>query len=104
MSPMPIFTKLTLTILVFVKDVYIEFYNNPKIGLIADTSSPTDKCGLHIRSSVFYFVKSPRIFFPYTKRTVSEMKLTPPQPSDLARSFPVPKGRTPTAGAGEIPI
>jgi hypothetical protein len=53
----------------------------------------------------FLFCKeSPKIVFAYTKTTVSEMQLTPPQPSDLARSFPVPKGRTPTAGAGEIPI
>jgi hypothetical protein len=53
----------------------------------------------------FLFCKvSPKIVFAYTTTTVSEMKLTPPQPSDLARSFPVPKGRTPTAGAGETPI
>lgn len=30
--------------------------------------------------------------------------LTPPHPRARARSLPVPKGRTPTAGAGVIPI
>jgi hypothetical protein len=54
---MPIFTKLTPTLLVFVKDVYIEMYENPKNGLVTDISSPTDKCNLHIRRSAFYFVK-----------------------------------------------
>lgn len=54
---MPIATKLTLTILVFVKDIYIEFYKNLKNGFVTDTSSPTEKCGLHIRHSAFYFVK-----------------------------------------------
>lgn len=60
---MPIFTKLTLTILVFVKDVYIEFYKKPKNGLVADTSSPTDKCGHHVRRSAFYFVKKVQKLF-----------------------------------------
>jgi len=45
---MPIFTKLTPTLLVFVKDVYIEMHKNPKNGLVTDISSPTDKCNLHI--------------------------------------------------------
>ena len=30
--------------------------------------------------------------------------LTPPQPRDLAKSLPVPSGRIPTGGGGEIPI
>jgi hypothetical protein len=60
---MPIFTKLTLTTLMFVKDVYIEFYKNPKNGLVAEPSSPTDKCGLHIRRSAFYFVKKVQKLF-----------------------------------------
>jgi hypothetical protein len=35
-----------------------------------------------------------------TKIIFPGVKLTPPHPSDLARSFPVPRGRTPTAGGG----
>jgi hypothetical protein len=51
-----------------------------------------------------FYKESLNIVFAYNKTEVLEIKLTPPQPSDLARSFPVPRGRTPTAGAGETPI
>ena len=60
---MPIVTKLTLTIHVFVKDIYNEFYKNLKNGLVADTSSPTDKFGLHVRGSAFYFVNKVQKLF-----------------------------------------
>lgn len=67
---MPIATKFMPAILLFVKYAYIEFYKNLKTGLIADTISLTDKCGLHIRHSVcfLFYNESPNIVFLILKR------------------------------------
>lgn len=35
---------------------------------------------------------------------IKNILLTPPHPKALAKSFPVPNGKTPTAGAGVMPI
>jgi hypothetical protein len=43
----PIFTKLRLARHCFVKNIDTKFYENPTRGIVADTTSRTDRRGLH---------------------------------------------------------